>query len=70
MVACRSWTWTLSCDGMPAEFVGGPVDVAGPHAAAGHPHGETEGVVLAPVSPLGGRSAAEFSAPENEGILE
>src|SRR5271165_5970323 len=31
--------------GMPTEFVGGAVDVAGSGAAAGDPHGESEGVV-------------------------
>ena len=60
----------LVLHGMPAKFVGGPVNVSAPHTAAGHPHGEPEGVVLAPVGPLGGRSAAEFSTPEDEGIVE
>ena len=42
----------------------------GRDAASGHPHGETERVVLAPVGPFGGRSAPEFSAPEDQGIVE
>ena len=60
----------LVLHGVPAEFVGRPVDVAGANAAPGHPHGEPEGVVLAPVGPLGGRGAAELAAPEDQGVLQ
>src|SRR5262249_32639730 len=47
----------LISHGVPAEVVGGPVDVAASDASPGQPHGEPEGVVLAPVSPLSGRGA-------------
>jgi hypothetical protein len=40
------------------------------HAAAGHPHRETVGIVVAPVPVFGNGGAAEFSAPDHEGVLE
>ena len=57
-------------EGVPAEFVGGPVDASAAHAAAGHPHGEAERVVLPAVVALGGRGAAELAAPENQRVFE
>ncbi len=66
-------------DGGEAEFVGRAVDVAGFHAAAGHPHGETVVVVVAPVhlpgiragsGKLDGGRAAEFAAPDDERFVK
>ena len=46
-MACRSWTWTGFLDGAVAELVGGAVDVAAFHAAAGEPDREAPVVVVA-----------------------
>src|SRR5262245_14321249 len=42
----------LALQGMPAKLVGGAVHVPAAHAAAGKPHAETEGMVLAAVAAL------------------
>src|SRR5262249_50036786 len=60
----------LFLDGVPAEIVGGAVGEAALCAAAGEPHGEAEGVVLAAVLSLGGGGAAEFAAPDDQGVVE
>ena len=39
-------------------------------AAAGQPHGEAVGVVVAAVRPLGGRRAAELAAPDHQRVVE
>jgi hypothetical protein len=48
-------------DGMEAEVIGLADDDAFFHAAAGHPHGETIGVVVAAVAFLGHGCAAELT---------
>ena len=59
-----------------AEVVAGAVGVAGFEAAPGHHHGEDIGeMVTAQVLALGGaafteRCAAEFPAPDNQGIFQ
>ena len=53
-------------DGLEAELVGGAVGQAAFDAAAGHPHGEAVGIVIAAVAALGDRRAAEFAAPDHE----
>ena len=57
-------------DGVPAKFIGGPVDASAAHASAGHPHGKPKGMVLAAVGPFGGRGASEFAAPEDERVFQ
>ncbi len=57
-------------DRVPTEFVGGAVSMAGFDAAAGEPHGEAEGVMFAAVGAFGGGGAAEFAAPEDDGVVE
>ena len=59
-------------DGGAAELVG-PADArASLDAAAGHPHGEAERVVVAAGSLLefGGRLAAELAAPDDQRLVE
>ena len=60
-------------DDVIGEVVGFSVDSAGPGAAAGHPHGEAARVVVAAVigfrnSALAVNGAAEFAAPDDEGV--
>ena len=62
-------------DDVVAELVGLAVDLAALGAAAGHPHGETARVVVAAVVLLGESAlavdrAAEFAAPDDEGVVE
>ena len=53
------------------EVVGLAVGKARLHAAAGEPHGEgVRMVVAAVVAALDHRRAAEFAAPDDQGILE
>lgn len=56
--------------GLVAPVVG--CSVANPRldAAAGHPGGKAEGVVIAPVSALGEGSASEFAGPDDERFVE
>ena len=56
--------------GEVAVVVGGAVGDAALHAAAGHPHGEAFGVVIASVAALGGGGAAELATPDDEGVFE
>ena len=70
MVAWKSWTWILSSTGAEAEVVGAADGVAGFHAAAGHPHGEAGGVVVAAIAFLAHGGAAELAAPDDEGFIE
>ena len=60
----------LLLDGVVAVIVGGAVLDARLDPAAGHPHGEAFGVVVAAVLPLGGRGPAELAAPEDERVVE
>ncbi len=57
-------------DGVVAEVVGGSVDVAGLDAAAGHPDGETVGVVIAAIGSLGEGRATELAGPDDKGAVE
>ena len=58
-------------DGIPAEFVGRAVDRSALHAAAGHPHREAVGVMVAAVVvPFRGRRPSELAAPDHERLLE
>ena len=57
-------------DGMEAEVVGLADDDALFHAAAGHPHGESIGVMVAAVAFLGHGRAAELTAPDDQGLVE
>ena len=53
------------------EFVGGAVADAFFHSGAGHPGGEPGGVVIAAAGAfLESGHAAEFGAPDDEGVLE
>ena len=57
-------------NGFVAVVVGGAVGEAWFGAAAGHPHGEAFGVVVASVGASAVWGAAEFSAPDDEGVIE
>ena len=57
-------------DGVQAELVGRADDVAPLHAAAGQPHREAVGIVVAAVPFLGHRRAAELAAPDDQRLVE
>ncbi|MFM1944913.1 MAG: hypothetical protein RI897_3895 [Verrucomicrobiota bacterium] len=59
-------------DGVIAEFIGSAVGGAGLDTAAGEPHGEALDVVVASFAAffLGHGGAAEFAAPDDEGVVE
>lgn len=62
-------------DDVVREFIGLAVDHAAAGTASGHPHGEAAGMMIAPVvvagkPALGVDGAAEFTAPDDEGVLE
>ena len=70
-MACRSWTWTAILDGVEAEIVGVAERDARLDAAAGQPHGEGVGMMVAAVvAPLHHRRAAELAAPDHERVVE
>ena len=52
-------------DGVIAEFIGCAVDEPRLNPAARHPHRIAVGIVVATVSGLRNRRAAEFSTPNN-----
>src|SRR5207253_2928544 len=54
----------LRVDGSQADVVGRADGLAALHAAAGHPHREAEGVVVAAVPFFAHRRAAELAAPD------
>ena len=60
----------LDCGG--AEFVGFTDAQASFDAAAGHPHGEAVGVMIAPgaFGVFGSGLATEFAAPDDEGSIK
>src|SRR5690348_8933262 len=60
----------LAIDGGTGDWVGGAVAVSAFDAAAGHPHGEAAGVVIAAVVALAVGGAAELAAPDDQGVLE
>ena len=72
MVACRCLTWKRILDGGAAEFVGLADADAALDAAAGQPHGEAVGVVVAAgaLGVLGGRLPAELAAPDDQRLVE
>ena len=53
-----------------AVLVGRAIGRATLHASAGHPEGESGGVVVAPVRLLDVRRAAELATPNNQRLLE
>ena len=58
-------------NGLESEFIGGAMADAGLDTGSGQYGGETTGVVVAALGPfLEHRHAAEFSAPEDQGILQ
>ena len=57
-------------DDFVAEVVGRAVDSATFDPAPGHPHGETEGVMIAAVGTLSERSPSEFAGPYDKGATE
>src|SRR5207248_181274 len=57
-------------DGAEADGVGGADGLAPLDAAAGHPHGEADVVVVAAPAGLGLGRAAEFAAPEHQRAVE
>ena len=59
-------------DGGGSEFVGGPYAHAPLDPTAGHPHGKAIGVVVpsGPFGVLGCRLATEFSAPDDQRLVE
>ena len=60
----------LVLHGLVTEVVGGAVGEAGLHAAAGHPDGEAERIVIATVRALREGRAAEFTGPDDQGGIE
>ena len=60
----------LVFDGVVTVVVGGAIDRSPLDPAAGHPHGEPIGIVIAAIGPLGHGGAAELSAPDNECAVE
>ena len=62
-------------DDVVGELVGFAVDGPGPRAAAGHPHGEAAGVMVAAVVVVAQAALridrpAELAAPDDEGLVE
>ena len=57
-------------DRVPAELVGGAVHHAAADAAAGQPHREAEGVMLAAIVAFRGRRATEFATPNDQRVIE
>src|SRR5437660_8500381 len=57
-------------DRLEAKLVGCAVADAAFEAAAGHEHGEAVRVVVAAVAGFGDGSAAEFTAPDDGGLIE
>jgi len=61
-------------DGAQSQLIGGADSLAALHSAAGHEHGESPGIVITPglviVGALEKWSAAEFTTPHNERVLQ
>ena len=70
-MACRSWTWTRSSTALkPRSSVCAEGD-ARLDAAAGQPHREGVGMMVAAVvAALDHRRAAELAAPDDERVVE
>ena len=64
----RKWYGLL--DGVEADGVGRADDLAALDAAAGHPHGEAQVVVVAAPARFGLGRAAELAAPEDQRAVE
>src|SRR6185436_13477501 len=60
--------FVLDC--VPAEFIGCAMNHAALHTTPCHPHGKPEWMMFATIRALGRWRAAEFAAPQNEGIVE
>ena len=70
-MACRSWTWTWSSTALKPKLVGLAERDARLDAAAGQPHREGVGVVVAAVvAALDHRRAAELAAPDDQRVVE
>ena len=52
------------------ELIRGAVGAAALHTAAGHPHGEAGGVVIASIAFFAHGGPAEFAAPDDEGFVQ
>lgn len=57
-------------DGFISKIVGGAVSHSAFDAAPGQPHGEAEAVMVSALGAFGGGGAPEFSAPNDQSILE
>src|SRR5258705_12224585 len=53
----------LVLNGVPSKVVGRPMGHSAPHPAPGHPHGETERMMLATIRPFSRGRATEFASP-------
>ena len=56
--------------GPQAEFVRFADHLAAFHAAAGHPHGEAGGIMVATIALLAHGCAAEFTPPDHQRIIQ
>ena len=70
IVAWRSWTCSRSSTACRPSSSVAPMVWPPLHAAAGHPHGEAVGVVVAAVALLAHRRAAELAAPDDQRLVE
>src|SRR6185436_8081761 len=57
-------------DGLEAKLIGGAIHHAAFHAATGQPRGEAKAVVVTTFGSLGGRSASELTAPDDQRVVE
>ena len=53
-----------------AQIVRGTDNLPALHAAAGHPHGEAGGIVVAAVAFFAHGSSAEFATPNHERLIQ
>src|SRR5262245_49772584 len=57
-------------DGSKTEFIGGPIDQAALHAAAGQPHREPNTVMVATLGSFRRRRATKFAAPNDQRVFK
>ena len=53
-----------------SEFIGCPVGLSASDPSAGHPHGESRGIVVASIALFAHGGASELAAPDDEGLFE